>query len=500
MSLFRYLVILSFCLQSLSTAATYYVSPDGNDSHSGSAEAPLQRINTALNRTSPGDTVLVHGGTYTNMVNIPHSGEPGKRIVLKNVPGEIPILNGWQGESFANSPGIKVADKTVGHFEVEGFYITGFHWGCIGGGFDGTCADKLVEGPAPECDNHGDIVMRHNICDVGGTLGFAAFMAHDVLMERNLANRTGSQPPSWSSGFNLYGLNGENNIVRQNVSFQNVDVSSHKTDGNGFILDLSYDHGGVTFASNIAFLNGGGGINITKSGNAKVIANTAWGNGVDPEEVPKGQLTMSNSSYCVAGTEVKGNLFAEYQTIPTVDNKAGEWMNETAFENNYLYGTIRMGGNETEGDGEDPFFRNTNSGDFRLTESSAAAYGARVSDMPEYDNGFDPACLKPLDEYDDDLIPQSREKMFSWWAVEPDYAEIMRRGEISLCWNPKRRVSGSFGAYDSEAIPVGVQQKPTSVSASIEDRWRLKVSPQEGLILIHKSGVTRKLDGSVWSD
>ncbi len=47
-------------------AATYYVSPTGSDSSSGSASAPFKTIQKAANIVNPGDTVIVKDGTYTD--------------------------------------------------------------------------------------------------------------------------------------------------------------------------------------------------------------------------------------------------------------------------------------------------------------------------------------------------------------------------------------------------------------------------------------------------
>ena len=49
-----------------SLAATYYVSPAGNDGNSGSATAPFKTIQKAANAVNAGDTVIVKDGVYTD--------------------------------------------------------------------------------------------------------------------------------------------------------------------------------------------------------------------------------------------------------------------------------------------------------------------------------------------------------------------------------------------------------------------------------------------------
>src|SRR5438874_819104 len=45
-------------------AATYHVANSGNDSHAGSQDAPWQTLQKAASTVRPGDTVIVHPGTY----------------------------------------------------------------------------------------------------------------------------------------------------------------------------------------------------------------------------------------------------------------------------------------------------------------------------------------------------------------------------------------------------------------------------------------------------
>ena len=44
--------------------ATYVVAPDGNDASPGTFEEPLKTIVSAIDLASPGDTIVVRGGTY----------------------------------------------------------------------------------------------------------------------------------------------------------------------------------------------------------------------------------------------------------------------------------------------------------------------------------------------------------------------------------------------------------------------------------------------------
>lgn len=84
---------ISFTLVSL--AMEYHVSPQGNDNHAGSLDAPLKTISAAAQKTVPGDTVTVHKGTYRETVSPPRGGlSPEQRITFQAAPGERPVIKG----------------------------------------------------------------------------------------------------------------------------------------------------------------------------------------------------------------------------------------------------------------------------------------------------------------------------------------------------------------------------------------------------------------------
>ncbi len=90
--------VLFLCLLgvSMSSAATYHVSPDGDDAHAGSAEQPWASLTHAAEQVRPGDRVLVHGGTYrlSETQRIACEGQPDAWIEFAAAPGETPVLDG----------------------------------------------------------------------------------------------------------------------------------------------------------------------------------------------------------------------------------------------------------------------------------------------------------------------------------------------------------------------------------------------------------------------
>jgi len=66
-----------------SRAATFAVSPTGDDEATGDASAPFRTIGRAAVCAKPGDTVLVRAGIYRERVTPPRGGEPGKPITYR---------------------------------------------------------------------------------------------------------------------------------------------------------------------------------------------------------------------------------------------------------------------------------------------------------------------------------------------------------------------------------------------------------------------------------
>ena len=78
-------------------ADTFYVSPQGNDSHSGrgpEAAHARKTIQAAVNQLRPGDTLLVRGGIYRETVVFPRSGTAEEPITVKPYQTEKVVVSG----------------------------------------------------------------------------------------------------------------------------------------------------------------------------------------------------------------------------------------------------------------------------------------------------------------------------------------------------------------------------------------------------------------------
>jgi hypothetical protein len=71
------------------------VSPTGSDSNAGTESAPWRTIGKALSSLLPGDTLVVHGGTYVEHVAVSlKAGTAASPIVVRAAAGERPVVKG----------------------------------------------------------------------------------------------------------------------------------------------------------------------------------------------------------------------------------------------------------------------------------------------------------------------------------------------------------------------------------------------------------------------
>lgn len=86
-------------LAQANSAIVYHVSQQGSDDNDGSTERPFRSISRGAEMAGPGDTVLVHQGTYTGTVIVPNEGTAEKKILFKAAENESVWLDGVSQQS-----------------------------------------------------------------------------------------------------------------------------------------------------------------------------------------------------------------------------------------------------------------------------------------------------------------------------------------------------------------------------------------------------------------
>jgi hypothetical protein len=93
-ALVAHLALLAAVTCSQGSPVTLHVSVAGSDTGSGTKDSPLRTIQQAANRLKPGDTCVIHSGTYRESVNIQCSGTATAPIRFEAAVGEKPVIDG----------------------------------------------------------------------------------------------------------------------------------------------------------------------------------------------------------------------------------------------------------------------------------------------------------------------------------------------------------------------------------------------------------------------
>ena len=101
------------------TASTYYVSPNGNDNNPGTESQPWKTIQKACDTLTPGSTVYVKAGQYSEKITVNVSGtSSGGDITIRNYESDLVVIDGT-GVSGDNI--IYIEDKD--YIKIIGFEI-----------------------------------------------------------------------------------------------------------------------------------------------------------------------------------------------------------------------------------------------------------------------------------------------------------------------------------------------------------------------------------------
>ncbi len=371
----------------------YYVATTGNDGASGSATTPWRTISQALNANlQPGDEIVVRAGTYNEALNINKGGSAAGDIILRSeVPGEAKL----QATSGYNAISVNANYVTIDGFDIQG------------NGGDGIEANSV----------HHISILNNTVHD-NGESGIQFNYSEFIRVEGNETYNNASD--GWFSGISIYqnrNVSGDTTsegfrtIIRNNVTHDNVTYSGEHTDGNGIIIDdfQSTQTSGypnyiypTLVEGNIAYGNGGKGIQVTWSDYVTVTGNTAYHNNVDMQNggTWRGEISNAQSSnntfvnnIAVADPEINSNNTA-------IDNNSyGGYSNDNVtWENNVVYNgragvlSVSNDGNNsvpTASDGNligvNPQFVNAAAGNFELASNSpaidAGQSGANVSNI-----------------------------------------------------------------------------------------------------------------------
>jgi len=125
-----------FLLFNNTYSTTYYVTPSGNDTNTGTKNQPWQTIQKAANTLTAGDTVFIQAGVYKEIITPQNSGTAGNYIVYMADSGDEVVIDGgtinlpdWDSGlftlediSYIKISGLKIMNAGP-HNNNNGFYL-----------------------------------------------------------------------------------------------------------------------------------------------------------------------------------------------------------------------------------------------------------------------------------------------------------------------------------------------------------------------------------------
>jgi len=215
---FRALTLIVFFLRIFSWGATYYVSPTGSNSGTGTEADPWGEIayatcantnNCLCTETNPnlidaGDTLLLRGGVYhEHDIRFYNRGTADNPIVLKAYPGEEPIIDGDY-----SYPGVIVLDRTE-HIIIDSITIRRGQKSGIMVGYDVSTPNIIIK----NCHIY-DIQVNDNTACI-----FVQPYYDGLLIQNNVLNM-GYPETGRGAGVELF--MGGNNAIIENNEIYNV--------------------------------------------------------------------------------------------------------------------------------------------------------------------------------------------------------------------------------------------------------------------------------------
>jgi parallel beta helix pectate lyase-like protein/uncharacterized protein DUF1565 len=228
-ALFRWLAC-ALIPMSLVAGQTYYVSPGGNDTQSGTQAQPLRQVRKALAMVRPGDLVLVADGSYLGFDVDTLPGTSVEPIILQAQGTNAVILPTTDRSD--NRDTIYIVDST--HVIIDGFRS-----------FNANRAALRIEG--------GDhITVRNCVFGNNATWGILTGHSPDLLIEHNACYGSATQ-------HGIYVANSADRpVVRGNRCYRNygcgiqLNADLYTPPGDGIIT-------GALIENNILYDNGAGG-------------------------------------------------------------------------------------------------------------------------------------------------------------------------------------------------------------------------------------------------
>ena len=304
--LFAAPLLLTLSLATTLHAADFYVATTGNDASPGTLAQPFASISQAQAAASPGDTIYIRGGTYSNFSVA--ATDANYQYVINITKSNLNFL-AYPGDP---RPVLNFSAVSPSLLRVCGIQVTGNN-----NTFQGIDLTGIQAGAQKQCDNwrvagNGNtfrqIVNRDDQANGIYLFSHAASNLVENCDSYNLVGVNGISAGN-TDGFGCHSA-GSGNIFRGDRSWANSD--------DGFDC-INNSGGGVTFDHCWAYNNG------RLDGNKTGFKIGGFGASGDPFPSPPPIHTVE---FCLSADNGANGFYANHQP-----GQSANWFNNTAFNN-----------------------------------------------------------------------------------------------------------------------------------------------------------------------
>jgi parallel beta-helix repeat protein len=395
---------------------TYYVSPSGNDSSSGSINSPWKTIRKASLSVVAGDTVYIRGGIFYESVELSRSGTSISPISFLAYPGETPVLDGnnYTIPSTLYGPLLKINGNYIKVSGLEVRYSRGM--GVALNGVNVTVSNInshhnkengiLITGDNGKVTN--SRVWSNCMQNVNGSSGSGWSSGLSAARRPNNAKISDNVVfGNWGEGVSTYQASGT--IIEDNTIYDNWSANIYVSDAANVLVQRNfvYATGATSGGSQVGIMMGDEKYDPPSS-NIKIINNIVYstrrnlywwqgsnGGGMVGVSISHNTFVNSTSSFDVqlaagshSNSTVTNNIFVQEGSLPVIYSPSNPGL---VIRNNLWSKTPPSSASGSGDIVADPKFQKTGSPTtpewYELSDDSPAIDKAQSSDLV-YDDFF----------------------------------------------------------------------------------------------------------------